>query len=410
MTTETVTDIATLAPADRALIVLESTKTEEHLLGLVSEASTITDVIDPDGREQAHRLAMKLRNARTTIEKTGKTAREDAQAFSKAVIDEQKRLIAITEGEEKRVLGLRDGYDAKIEAEKAAKAAAEAARVSGIRAKIEGLRALPLQSARDTAIQLEGTLTDLTAFEITEDAFMEFTEEATAVRHQAMGELREMYVLAHDRELAAAALEVERMRLAEVEREANEKLAAERLAMEHERAAMAAERAAMAAERAAFEASKIVLPVVDVPPAIPVHSNGAPMYSTTTFKENGDPIMLDDRGVRSVFCDVDEGEEPEFTPHDKAEEVAAVHGGLRIRIVAMCTADQFSAMAGKVYACGASEFGDTLASVAASLRNGDFDAALAGADFKLLVSFDNGLIDATVNCIDAMEEEMQVAA
>jgi hypothetical protein len=36
------------------------------------------------------------------------------------------------------------------------------------------------------------------------------------------------------------------------------------------------------------------------------YDNGAPMFSTTTFKENGDPIMLDENGKRSVFCDVDE--------------------------------------------------------------------------------------------------------
>jgi predicted phage-related endonuclease len=38
------------------------------------------------------------------------------------------------------------------------------------------------------------------------------------------------------------------------------------------------------------------------------HPNGAPMFSTTTIKENGDALMLDERGNRSVFCDVDEGE------------------------------------------------------------------------------------------------------
>lgn len=36
------------------------------------------------------------------------------------MIDEQKRLIGITECEERRIMGLRDAYDAKIEAEKEA--------------------------------------------------------------------------------------------------------------------------------------------------------------------------------------------------------------------------------------------------------------------------------------------------
>lgn len=92
------TDITALPPADRALIVLNSTKTEEHLNALVVEAAPITEVNSPAGRDQAHALGMKMRKARTTIEKTGKTAREDAQAFSRAVIGEEKRLIGIIEG------------------------------------------------------------------------------------------------------------------------------------------------------------------------------------------------------------------------------------------------------------------------------------------------------------------------
>lgn len=43
--------------------------------------------------------------------------------------------------------------------------------------------------------------------------------------------------------------------------------------------------------------------------AMPTYPNGAPVYSTTTFKDNGQPIMLDPDGKRSVFCDLcdDEG-------------------------------------------------------------------------------------------------------
>ena len=103
------TEITTLAPADRAMIVLSSSTTEAQLRGMAQDAASITDVIDPDGREQAHRMGMRLRTARTTIEKAGKAARDDANAFAKAVIDEQKRLIGITEGEERRIIGLRVG-------------------------------------------------------------------------------------------------------------------------------------------------------------------------------------------------------------------------------------------------------------------------------------------------------------
>jgi hypothetical protein len=39
-------------------------------------------------------------------------------------------------------------------------------------------------------------------------------------------------------------------------------------------------------------------------PGVKTYPNGAPMYSTTTFKDNGEPIMLDPQGKRSVFCDI----------------------------------------------------------------------------------------------------------
>lgn len=39
------------------------------------------------------------------------------------------------------------------------------------------------------------------------------------------------------------------------------------------------------------------------------YPNGEPMYSKTTIKENGDPMMLDPDGKRSIFCDIDEGDD-----------------------------------------------------------------------------------------------------
>lgn len=41
-----------------------------------------------------------------------------------------------------------------------------------------------------------------------------------------------------------------------------------------------------------------------------VHPNGAPKFSTTTFKDNGEPIMLNADGTRSIFCDVADDDEP----------------------------------------------------------------------------------------------------
>ncbi len=391
------TAIATLPPAERALIVLESTKTEEHLNALVVEAQPITIVNSPAGREQAHKIGMKLKNARVTIEKTGKAAREDAQAFSKAVIDEEKRLKGIIANEEARIFSLRDGYDAQIEAEKAAKAAAEAVRVAAIREKIDGLRNLPLSLAGETSEVIEAEMGALAAFTPSEEAFQEFTEECKTAISDCMLALDDLLQKVRAQEEAAAAA-------IEAKRVADEALAAERAAIEAERAAIAAERAALAAERAAIEASKVVFPVVEM------EVGKVDQFQIIEGDNPAAPVEIAQAATGIVV-------EPEFTIHDKADELPVQMVGAepatdwKIRQFALATADQFDAMAGKVTVCGQVDFGIQLFQVAAAVREGQFDAALAGADSESLVAFDNQLIDATVTAIDALGGgEVQAAA
>ncbi len=104
------TEVTKLPVADRAVIAFDSSKTEIALKEILIETENVKTVIDAAGREQAHRLGMRLKNARIAIEKTGKSAREDAQAFSKAVIDEEKRLKSIIGTEEDRIFLLRDSF------------------------------------------------------------------------------------------------------------------------------------------------------------------------------------------------------------------------------------------------------------------------------------------------------------
>ena len=382
--TETATtDIATLPPAERALIVLESTKTEEHLKALVVEAQPITIVNSPAGREQAHKLGMKLKNARVTIEKTGKAAREDAQAFSKAVIDEEKRLKGIIAAEETRIFALRDGYDAEVEAKKAAEAAAEAARIAAIKEKIDGVRNLPLALAGESSEVIEAEMVALAAFTPSEEAFQEFTDECKTALSECILALDDLLQRVRAQEKATAAA-------AEAQRIAEETLAAERAAIAAERAAIDAERAALAAERAALDAAKVVLPVVEM--------------------EVGKVDQFQ-------IIEGDKPEEPEFTIHDKADELPVQMVGAepatdwKIRQFALATADQFSALAGKVALCGELAFSTQLFEAAIAVREGQFDAVLAGANTETLVKFDNDLIDATVNAIDALGGgEVQAAA
>ena len=396
------TDIATLPPAERALIVLNATKTEADLKQMVADASHITEIKDPAGREQAHRMGMKLKTARTTIEKTGKAARDDANAFSKAVINEEKRLISIVEGEEKRVLGLRDAFDAKLAAEKEAKERAERERVAGIQSKIDAIRALPLQSARDTSAEIEATLKDLTEFVITEDEFQELIADAQTARHQAMIELREMLAAAKSREAADAAVAEERARLAaEAER-----LAAENAAAAERAAAAEAEAAALRAQLAALQAQHA--------PAGGDTGQLAFAQKTVSHEEARELFPAGDSGA--VSEPGGEAEDVELrVPADVAAAVAADPDGAVQALqdatdqsqdadalvveLSSHTALQFQALAKKVEACGFAAYANDLRNVATRLVSGELHNAIKLADWNDIADADKAMAIASHACV-----------
>lgn len=174
-----------LAPVEqRAALALESSKTEQDLRALVDQLKTVTVVNSPAGRDQAHALAMTATRARTAIEKAGKAARDDATKFSKAVIAEEARLIALVEPEEKRVKGLRDAWD-KAEAErKEAEAQRERDRIAAHQAAIEQIKGYPALAAqaRTSTMALQ-MLERLTAIDVS--GLEEFAEAAAAAKLDA---------------------------------------------------------------------------------------------------------------------------------------------------------------------------------------------------------------------------------
>lgn len=309
------TEIAMLPPAERALVVLKSTETEKQLRELVARTSPISAPVDAAGREEVHRAAMDHKNARVAIEKTGKAAREDATAYSKAVIKEEQRLVAIIAEEETRLFDLRDTYDAKVRQEKEEAERKERERVAAIREKIEQIAALHLQSGDDSAAELAATIADLQAFEVTFEDFAEFQDEAKAVVSTALAALMGLHARAEAREAAAAA-----------QREAEAKLAAERAEFERQKAELQRQLDELAAAKAAAAPAVVAGPNEPAPEVVgtvkpaydpldpgnwrdgnppPELPNGQ-RYSETTFRDDGEPILLNADGTRSVFCDVDE--------------------------------------------------------------------------------------------------------
>lgn len=251
MTATTKSETTALTVVERAAVALGSTKLEGELVALAKKSADIVEIKNTAGREQCHSAMMALANTRTSITKTGKAARDDANAFSKAVIAEEKRLVELIEPEEIRLRDLRDDWDEAREAEKRAKAEAEAKRITLIREHIADIRSIATRMVGCASHAIAGEIVDLEALGITLDRFQELTGEAEAARGETLDKLSSMYRAALDAELEAARIK------AEQEAEAA-RLAAEREELARLRAEAAAARAAeekrLADERAAQEA------------------------------------------------------------------------------------------------------------------------------------------------------------
>lgn len=252
------TQSTALVPVEqRAAIALGSTETEKHLRELATKHTSITEIKNKDGREQAHSAAMELLKARTAISAVSKTAREDATKFSKAVIAEENRLIAITQAEEKRLFALRDAWDAEQERIRQEKVLAEQRRVERINAALASIAAIPGNLVNAHSGAIAQAITDLTEVAITEEHYEEFLPKAEHFKAEALTKLQELLDAAIDREAEALRIAEEQRRIAEE----NARLAAERAELERQRQELEAERAraaseaALAAQRAADEAN-----------------------------------------------------------------------------------------------------------------------------------------------------------
>lgn len=240
-----------LTVQQRAAVALESSKAAAELQALAESSKCITEITNRAGREECHSAAMAATKARTAIVQAGKAARDDATRFSKAVIAEEARLIAIIQPEESRLKVLRDEWDAKEAREKAAKAEAERLRVLEISQRIALFKQATSDAARFdvTADKAGDILAELQAIEI-DSSFAEFFGEAKEVHAAAVTEIRSTVEAKRAAEEAAAKAEAARVEAARVA--AEEARIAEQKRKEEEAAAKA-KADAEAAERAERE-------------------------------------------------------------------------------------------------------------------------------------------------------------
>ncbi|MFZ4539331.1 hypothetical protein [Propionivibrio sp.] len=218
-----------LTVAARAAVALESSTAEAYLQSLSMQSQSITAITNADGRTECHAAAMTAKGARIGIEKAGKAARDDAMQFSKAVITETNRLVAIIEPEESRLVGIRDEWDAEKSREKAEKAREESLRVMIIQGRINCIRTLPSLTAGATAAVVQFDIDALTRTEI-DDTFAEFHDEAVTAKAESLAKLTEIHaalVRAEAEAIKAKAEQDEQFARIKAEREELARLRAE---------------------------------------------------------------------------------------------------------------------------------------------------------------------------------------
>jgi hypothetical protein len=234
-----------LTVVERAAVALGSSKAEAELKALALSTQFITGVTNKDGRQECHSAAMKAKEARVNIEKIGKAAREDATAFSKAVIAKEKQLVDLIEPEEKRLIGLRDAFDEKIEAERKAAEEADRARIAAIKSKISEIASAPTSAALLNSIAIKVVIGNLESIEI-DDSFAELYGEAVESKAVSLEKLRELHAAKLNAEQVAAQEKADR------EAEAL-RLKAEREELDRQRAEQNRQREELARQQKAID-------------------------------------------------------------------------------------------------------------------------------------------------------------
>lgn len=266
-TTQATPATTSLTLPQRAAVALGAADYEAKIKEQVAASTDITAVIDPAGREQAHRIGMNLLKLRTGIKAVGEAARKDATDFSKAVIAKEKDLIALITPEENRVFELRDAYDTKVEAEKQAAIAKERERITAIQADIAAIHDAPLELVGKSAADIQAAAATVATIVVDKARFAEFEKDAAKVVAEVSAKLASLHAAALANEEEAARIAAERAELVQLREAAAEarriaqveaeRIAAERQAEDDRRAALVAEQEAEALRQREAQAAEL---------------------------------------------------------------------------------------------------------------------------------------------------------
>ena len=215
----------------RAVLALGLSNLEDRLAdlsGLASKSKDLVEVTNADSYQQIDTARKVLKTERIDITKTGKAARDDANAFAKAVIAKENQLIAVILPEEQRLQAIQHKHDDAIAAEKQKLIDAEVKRVEAIQKRIAHIRGAVdiVTRYNSTADTVSGHIDDISAIKI-DDSFDEFRDQAEDVKIATLTRLRGVHAAAVEREedderRAADRKELDELREAQEKREAED--------------------------------------------------------------------------------------------------------------------------------------------------------------------------------------------
>ena len=247
-------ELATLPVEQRAqqALVTMGAPTIEALIAKMETFKPVSEaeITDKDTFTPAWESLKEVRETRKEIETTGKEARADATAYSKAVIAAEKTLLEVIAPVESILKEKTDAWKKQEEERKAAKREAEAReakRVAGIGALIAEITAIPGAFLNAVSFEIAGAYEELESRDLeSEGSFGEFIEKAKEEKAKSLDALKTAIDRAANQEQQARQLAEMQAQQAEFERQKAEFAEMQRQA----------ELSAKSAENARFQAEK----------------------------------------------------------------------------------------------------------------------------------------------------------
>lgn len=234
--------------------VAEFDHIEAGLLELETKYGNVAyDCATTKGMVEAKAARQEIRAPRYAAQNAAEAAKKPLTALSKAIGARKDEICA-------RILAVETPIDEQIKAEeqrkeveKAAREQAEREAAAAVQARIDNIRLFAVIPAGVKAAGIQVGIENLTAVEVTLEAYGERSGEAAQAKAQTLARMEEMHAAAVAHEAELARVEAERIELARLRAEAE---AAAKIERERVAAQQKAEAERLAAERAAFEAEQ----------------------------------------------------------------------------------------------------------------------------------------------------------